>query len=252
VPGRAAEWSLAFDVAVSAAGYNTYSELMFAGVPTAFLPQEKLADDQDARARSAVNAGAAVLLDRDWDDARIREAVTELSLRPLARAAAQKLVPENAARRAAAELLRLITPPRDVDRAEGALSEERLVRWKTEGAPAELAWLHLAQRLSSHGDTLDVGDALDGSLSLLAAREPAEANEVLGVAEAVVRCSPERTVRERVDAASALLAALAPLRPGDGVLAKATVTSTGDAAALARAIRGAPQEGSPSSSLSTK
>jgi predicted glycosyltransferase len=247
VPGRAAEWSLAFDVAVSAAGYNTYNELMFAGVPTAFLPQEKLVDDQAARARGAVDAGAAILLEREWVDARIRDAVKELSLRPHARAAAMRLVPENAARHAAAELLRLVTPARAVDRAVDALTEERLVRRHD-----ERSWLELAHGLSSHGDDLDVGEALDGSGALLAMGEPRLAKEILGIVEAVVRASPERTVRERVDASSALLAALAPLRPGDGTLAKATVTSSNDVAALARAIRGVPQEGSPSSSLSTK
>ena len=40
----------AADAAVSAGGYNSVHELRFVGVPTVFLPQEKLADDQEARA----------------------------------------------------------------------------------------------------------------------------------------------------------------------------------------------------------
>ncbi|MBW2255727.1 MAG: UDP-glucosyltransferase, partial [Deltaproteobacteria bacterium] len=44
------------DAAVSACGYNTFHELMYAGVPTVFLPQERIADDQEERARVAVHA----------------------------------------------------------------------------------------------------------------------------------------------------------------------------------------------------
>ena len=50
------------DLAVCAAGYNSYNELMLAGVPTIFLPQEKVADEQDRRAESAERAGAAICL----------------------------------------------------------------------------------------------------------------------------------------------------------------------------------------------
>ena len=39
------------DAAVSAGGYNSVTELMFAGVPTVFLPQPRIADDQEGRAR---------------------------------------------------------------------------------------------------------------------------------------------------------------------------------------------------------
>ena len=37
------------DAAVSAGGYNSFHELMFAGVPTVFLPQPRIADDQAER-----------------------------------------------------------------------------------------------------------------------------------------------------------------------------------------------------------
>ena len=46
------------DAAVSAGGYNAVTELMFAGVPTVFLPQPRIADDQEGRARAAADAGA--------------------------------------------------------------------------------------------------------------------------------------------------------------------------------------------------
>ena len=59
---NAFEMMSGFDMAISAAGYNTFHELLFAGVPTIFIPQEKWADDQRSRARRAVRAEAAILL----------------------------------------------------------------------------------------------------------------------------------------------------------------------------------------------
>lgn len=55
----------AFDAAISAAGYNTFHELVLAGVPTVFVPLEPSSagsDNQVARAEFAVEAGAAVLV----------------------------------------------------------------------------------------------------------------------------------------------------------------------------------------------
>ena len=118
---RAAEHMLAFDAAVCAAGYNTFGELMFAGVPTAFLPQEKLADDQRSRAEQAVRRGAAVILDEASD---VLAVVRDLMSREDAPAAARSLVPGNGARVAAGELLRLCVPAAAVDEAEAALDLE--------------------------------------------------------------------------------------------------------------------------------
>ena len=56
------------DVAISAAGYNSYHELMMAGVPTIFLPQPRISDDQEERARRADAAGAGAA-DTDADSA---------------------------------------------------------------------------------------------------------------------------------------------------------------------------------------
>ncbi|MDX6632158.1 MAG: UDP-N-acetylglucosamine--N-acetylmuramyl-(pentapeptide) pyrophosphoryl-undecaprenol [Solirubrobacterales bacterium] len=50
----------AFDLAVSAAGYNAFHELFRAGVPTLWLPQTRQLDDQAARARWAARTGAGV------------------------------------------------------------------------------------------------------------------------------------------------------------------------------------------------
>lgn len=55
----------AFDLAVSAAGYNSFHELLRFGVPTLFLPNLHTAlDDQRARARYAAEQGWAHSLDR--------------------------------------------------------------------------------------------------------------------------------------------------------------------------------------------
>jgi UDP:flavonoid glycosyltransferase YjiC (YdhE family) len=49
----------AFDVAVSAAGYNAFHELIALGVPSLFVPMHRQTDDQPARARWAERQGLA-------------------------------------------------------------------------------------------------------------------------------------------------------------------------------------------------
>lgn len=50
----------AFDAAISAAGYNSFHELLRARVPTLFIPLHRGADDQAARARQGEAAGMAL------------------------------------------------------------------------------------------------------------------------------------------------------------------------------------------------
>jgi predicted glycosyltransferase len=103
------------DAAVSAGGYNSVTELMFAGVPAVFLPQPRVADDQDGRARAAADAGAA----------RVAESVDqipELLEDPGDPAVARTLVPRNGARAAAAEVLSAVLPAGDVRFAHELLS----------------------------------------------------------------------------------------------------------------------------------
>lgn len=220
VPGRAAEWSLAFDAAVCAAGYNTFGELMFAGVPTAFLPQSKLADDQAARAQLAVESGAGAMLEAGCDDARIHQTITELLERPEAPGAARALVPENGARLAAAELLRLVCPPASVDVAEAALDDERLGRLSA--GTRELDVLGLAPRLA-RGCEQELALAVERSSTLLEGRDAREVREVRGIVDAIVRGLPSAPVTVRAAACDAALAALAALGPGDGASARAVV-----------------------------
>jgi UDP-N-acetylglucosamine--N-acetylmuramyl-(pentapeptide) pyrophosphoryl-undecaprenol N-acetylglucosamine transferase len=56
------EVMLAFDAAISAAGYNTFHELLQAQVPTIFIPKQRGYDDQQARAQKAQQAQLAITL----------------------------------------------------------------------------------------------------------------------------------------------------------------------------------------------
>jgi len=116
------------DGAVCAAGYNSFHELMFAGVPSVFLPRPRIADDQQHRAQGAVDVGAAALAEGpdasaealqtllgDWDGGPSKQAAA-------ARAAAQALVPENGARDAALQILGCVLPADDLARAERLLA----------------------------------------------------------------------------------------------------------------------------------
>ncbi len=126
--GGVSELMNGFDLAISAAGYNSFNELMHAGVPTLFLPQEKIADEQDKRARRAADAGAGELLER-IDMAGLRAAVArwkDPAARAKASEAAKRVVPRNDSRALAAELLRLVLPPSEVDAAVAGVDDALL------------------------------------------------------------------------------------------------------------------------------
>lgn len=117
------------DAAVSAGGYNSVTELMYAGVPTVFLPQPRIADDQDARAKLAVDAGAARL-------ATSIDEVPDLLENPGSAEAARNLVPRNGARAAAAEILSTVLPAADVAMAQSVVSPDLWARAQRLGAGA--------------------------------------------------------------------------------------------------------------------
>lgn len=58
-----ARYLAAFDMAVVAAGYNSYHETIMAGLPTIFVPKAKGVDDQHARAHFAAEAGVGLAVD---------------------------------------------------------------------------------------------------------------------------------------------------------------------------------------------
>jgi predicted glycosyltransferase len=150
--GSAAPWLAGVDFAVASAGYNTWNELMHAGVPTLFLPQDKIADEQAARAARAVAAGAA------WTDPGALALVRDPAVRARAAAAARALVPENCARVAAAELLRLVASDGDVDGAVAAAGDALLEAARELGAP-EGIFLDAAQAIAPGSDAPSRGAA---------------------------------------------------------------------------------------------
>lgn len=119
----------AFDAGVCAGGFNSVHELGFAGIPTVFVPQRKVADDQHDRARRLVERGAAICLELGPEGANLSEALSAV-LEPergarLA-AAARAFTPDNNARAAARELLALALPRVLVERAEEELDDALL------------------------------------------------------------------------------------------------------------------------------
>ena len=105
-----AELFSAFDAAISAAGYNSATELLHHGIPTAFVPFARQVDDQEARAQRIADAGAGLYLS-DLQPCGVRTAVTRL-LDPSVAAAmserARALVPMNGADKAAEAILELV------------------------------------------------------------------------------------------------------------------------------------------------
>lgn len=82
----AQRWLAAFDLAIAACGYNSFHELLAAGVPTVFVPNENpMMDEQERRALWAEAAGVG-LLARASDPHRLHWAIERL-LRPEVRAA---------------------------------------------------------------------------------------------------------------------------------------------------------------------
>lgn len=68
----------AFDVAVAAAGYNAFHELIAFGLPTLFVPMDRNTDDQHARARWASRARVALAVE-GADDGALEQRLAELA-----------------------------------------------------------------------------------------------------------------------------------------------------------------------------
>ncbi len=116
----------AFDAAISAAGFNAVHELLHAGVPTIFVPQDKIADDQDGRVDAYVARGAALRAALSADSlSRAVERLAKADLSAMS-AAARAAVPDNHARDAAAEILQLCLPAAVLEQAREELNDETL------------------------------------------------------------------------------------------------------------------------------
>jgi UDP:flavonoid glycosyltransferase YjiC (YdhE family) len=94
----------AFDFAVSAAGYNSFHELLHHGLPCIFLPNDnQKVDDQRARAAFAERQGAGVCVPRGAESALsgYMAAMLDPALRRLVSRRARALCPTNGAEAAA-------------------------------------------------------------------------------------------------------------------------------------------------------
>ena len=171
------EQLLGVDAAICAAGFNTAHELLFAGVPTVFVPQTKIADDQAARVDALVRAGAARVA--RLDDAAGLQAAIAAVLEPATaaalRAAGPAHVPDNHARDAALELLGLLLPAALLRQAREVVDDAAL---------AEL-----------RGLDVDLGVAVDLACALQGARGPGERAELeLDAALELLRTAHARAV----------------------------------------------------------
>ena len=106
-----AEHAAAFDVAVSAAGFNTIHELLLFGVPLLVLPQDKIADDQGARARRYAERGAVVVTSLEAVGPDLRALLDDEPRRAALSDAAREVMPTNHAKDAAIAILQTQLPP---------------------------------------------------------------------------------------------------------------------------------------------
>jgi UDP-N-acetylglucosamine--N-acetylmuramyl-(pentapeptide) pyrophosphoryl-undecaprenol N-acetylglucosamine transferase len=102
---------LASDVAVSAAGVNSFNELMYFGLPTVFVPLATGADDQFDRARRAERVGAGTLVPLEEVGGSllpILESWRNEPARMLVSERARNLVSSNGATKAASSLIEML------------------------------------------------------------------------------------------------------------------------------------------------
>lgn len=216
--GGVAELLPAFDVAICAAGYNTFFELQHAGVPAIFLPQEKVADEQDVRARRAAAVGAGLVLS---DVAALRTTFDQLrepSARERAAQAARAFVPRNNARTAAAELLRLVLPTSAVDAAEEAVTDAMLSSAGSLNLPLERI-LELVDALDPHDAQRrdpEAGGRLAVELLRIGGDLGVPVPALVRMTQAVSRKVPRATVPERARAVRQVVEALVPFNDWNG------------------------------------
>jgi UDP:flavonoid glycosyltransferase YjiC (YdhE family) len=106
-----ARYFRAFDLAVSAAGYNSFHEILHHGLPCIFLPNDnQKVDDQRARAAWAEAEGAGVCVPRGAESAlaNYMAALLDPGLRRLMSRKARALCPVNGAAAAAAAIAAVV------------------------------------------------------------------------------------------------------------------------------------------------
>ncbi len=115
---------LGLDLAFSAAGFNSFYELLHAGVPTAFYAQEKIADEQSRRVATAQQATCALAVTCDAEGIPLPHAIQhalqwlqDATRREALATAARQFVPNNFARQAAFESLVTCVPKTALEEA---------------------------------------------------------------------------------------------------------------------------------------
>jgi predicted glycosyltransferase len=195
------EYFPAFDVALTAGGFNSVNELMHCGVPCVFLPQPRSHDDQEQRVARCVAAGAGTLLSTVETD-EMTLAITQL-LKPAVRAgaslAAQHLVPINHAPHAAAEILSLFFSEEQMEQAI-LLCDATLLREAHSVGIEEATFLGatrlLLRKLSAPLDAATADELLAATLRYLTVSK--ELGIPPGKALSVLRSVPEETAIENV------------------------------------------------------
>jgi len=121
------------DVAVSPGGYHSFYELMYAGVPTVFLPQMRHDQESSRLFMKAEMAGAGRV-------ARNISQISGLIEDAGSPRAARILAPRNGAREAAAKILSMAIPQEDVNAASEAVSPTLLGTFRRFKATPEEHW----------------------------------------------------------------------------------------------------------------
>jgi hypothetical protein len=215
---HAAEDFNGLDFAISAAGYNSFHELLHAGVPTAFFAQEKIADEQSRRVLAAAGAECAIGLsvgeDGAFDAKELRQAIAELrdeSRRETLAERAGEFVPTNGACDAAVEALSTLLPAAALEEAlELGTPQFFLDLGRYDVNLDDIEWM--VTRLKSATD-LDADESREFIGRLLA--EPrVSGGTSLKAFRAFALCFPspttQATVEELIDAVLRVLRAAAP------------------------------------------
>ncbi len=124
--------------AISAAGYNSFNELLHLGVPSIFYAQPKIADDQAERIENAAKAGACLVWDSHFQDQLPALCEEALKNADALSAAARAYRPTNGAKRCAELALAPIEAPERLAWASN-LCTGRLARLLDRSSPETAA-----------------------------------------------------------------------------------------------------------------
>ncbi len=162
-----AEHAAAFDVAVTAAGFNTIHELLYLGVPVVTVPQHKIADDQSARAARYAERGALRMATPQTVIDVVAELRRDAEAREALSRAATKVMPDNHARDAALAVLSLVWPPSVLEAARRLVTEERCAdATRCDSSMGDV--IALAHVLAGHDDRAGLVDTdVDNALALV-------------------------------------------------------------------------------------